>query len=125
MSEIQILIKFKDKIIMFLDELIEQFPEEGDLVIIRIFMKDQIPIDTIMTYFIIKIIPLKEEVKNRDESFFLNNNILFDEIDKGKVNHFKRLWRSPQIDDNDKNIIWKWFDLFILYVQKYQKVKCK
>ena len=40
MSEIEILKKFKDTVISFLDELIGQFQEEADLVIFRIFLKD-------------------------------------------------------------------------------------
>lgn len=123
MSEIQILSEFKNGIISFLDELIEQFPEEGDLVIARIFLKDQIPIVDIMNNFILKLLPLEGQVKERNESFFLDNNLLFENIDKNKVNHFKRLWRSERLDRDDRNVIWKWYDSFIFLAKKYQKLK--
>lgn len=123
MSEIQILSEFKNGIISFLDELIEQFPEEGDLVIARIFLKDQIPIVDIMNNFILKLLPLEGQVKERNESFFLENNLLFENIDKNKVNHFKRLWRSERLDRDDRDVIWKWYDSFIFLAKKYQKLK--
>ena len=122
-TEINLLIKFKHSIISFLDELIEQFPEEGDFVILRIFVKDQVPIERVMKQFIHKLLPLKDTIKDRDESFFLDNNVLFVSLEKGKVNHFRRMWRSPNLDEKDRDAMWKWFDLFVVYGEKYQKIK--
>ena len=120
-SKIQILIDFKTSLVNFFDELIEQFPEEGDLVVIRIFLNDQVPIVDVMNTVISKLLPLKELVKKRDESFFINNNVLFDKLDKNKVNHFKKLWRSDKLDAEDRKVIWQWYDLFISLTEKYQK----
>lgn len=121
MSKTQILIDFKTNLVNFLDELIEQFPEEGDLVVLRIFLNDQVPIADIMNTFVNKLLPLKETVKRRDESFFLNNNILFEKLNKDKVNHFKTLWTSPKLDTDDRKVIWSWYDLFISIAEKYTK----
>ena len=63
MSKLQVLIDFKTSLVNFLDELIEQFPEEGDLVVARIFLNDQVPTEQIMNVVICKILPLKELVK--------------------------------------------------------------
>ena len=97
MSEIEILKQFKNSLISFLDELIVQFPEEGDIVIFRIFVKDRIIISSIMNYFVQKILPLKKMVDERDEDFFLNHCSIFEDINndtqKNKVNKFKKLWR--------------------------------
>ena len=113
---------FKAQLVTFFDELIEQFPDESDLVIIRIFIKDQAPVADVMMYFVTDILPLRNVVKNRDESFFIDNNILFSKLEKGKVNHFKKLWRSNELDKNDRLAIWRWFDLFISLAEKYQKL---
>jgi hypothetical protein len=51
MSEIQVLNEFKNGLISFFDELIDQFPNEGDLIMIRIFLKDQIIIEDVMNIF--------------------------------------------------------------------------
>ena len=129
MSEIEILKQFKHVLISFLDELIGQFPSEGDLVIFRIFLKDRVPIDEILTYFVLRILPFKEMVKERDEDFFLNKCELFESFggndDKNKVNRFKKLWRSPSLDDDDKRVVWEWFDSFIFLSKKYQICKSK
>lgn len=129
MSEIEILKQFKNALISFLDELIEQFPSEGDLVIFRIFLKDRVPIVNILNYFVLRILPLKKMVDERDEDFFLNKCELFESIEshekKGKVNRFKRLWRSQSLDEDDKRVVWEWFDSFIFLSEKYQKCKSK
>lgn len=125
MSETQILIEFKNNLISFFDELIEQFPMEGDLIMVRVFLKDQIPIKDAMDEFILKITynnnELKKMIKERNEGFFLDNNI-FDNLGKDKINHFARLWKSGALDQTDKNIIWKWVDSFVFYADKYIKV---
>lgn len=118
-----ILIEFKKQLVLFFDELIEQFPSESDFIIVRIFINDQIPIENVMNYFIKELLPLKDMVKQKDEAFFIKNNILFSAIDKTKVNHFKRLWRSDSLTEDDKNIIWEWFSTFIFLGEKYQKAK--
>ena len=123
MSEIKILKEFKNSLITFIDELIPQFPEEGDLVIIRIFLKDQVPIADVMNHIIHMILPLKQLVVSKDESFFLDNNVLFTALNSGKVNHFKKLWRSGRLDNEDKNVVWKWMTSFIYLAEKYQKIK--
>ena len=129
MSEIEILKQFKNALISFLDELIGQFPSEGDLVIFRIFLKDRVPIVNIINYFVMRILPLKKMVDERDEDFFLNKCELFESIEnpekKCKVNRFKKLWRSECLDSDDKRVVWEWFDSFIFLSEKYQKCKSK
>ena len=125
MSETLILGEFKNNLITFFDELIDQFPSEADLVIIRIFLKDQIPIDEVINIFINTInkdgCKFRKMIKDRNELFFLESNI-FDSISKTKVVHFKKLWRSDSLDDDDKKIIWKWIDSFVYLGEKY--IKC-
>jgi hypothetical protein len=126
MSETLILQEFKNNLITFFDELIDQFPTEADLVIVRIFLKDQIPIDEVINVFINTINKdgqrFKKMIKDRNEIFFLESNI-FDSISKTKVVHFKKLWRSNSLDDDDKKIIWKWIDSFVYLGEKYIKSK--
>jgi hypothetical protein len=120
-STLSIMKNFQNNLIIFFDELINQFPQEADLVIARIFLKDQVPIADVMNYVCHKLIPLKKLVTNRDEKFFVENNILFEDLQKSKVNHFKKLWRSGLLDDEDKETIFKWFDTFLFLAEKYQK----
>lgn len=114
---------FRDQLVIFLDELIDQFPLEGDFVIIRIFIKDQLPMFDVIGRFIRDLLPLKEQVTKRDTGFFIKNTLLYTgaSLASEKVNHFKELWLSDKLDDNDREIIWKWMDLFICIADKYYK----
>lgn len=116
-----IITEFKRLLIGFIDELIEQFPQEGDLVLARVFLNNQVPITVVINYFIKELLPLKPIIEQRDENFFLQNDILFGAINRGKVGHFRRLWRSPVLDDTDRALIWKWFDYFIRITERYQQ----
>ena len=128
MSGTEVLIEFKKQLVIFFDELIAQFPSEGDFVIIRIFIDNQIPIIDAMNVFNHKInkndMQLRKMVKERNDHFFLEHNI-FDQLNKSKVNHMKKLWRSGQLEDDDKRIIWQWVDTFIFLGDKYTKAILK
>ena len=99
---------------------------KNNLVIIRIFLKDQIAIAKVINIFNNTINKdgqkFKKMIKDRNENFFLESNI-FDSISKTKIVHFKKLWRSNSLDDDDKQIIWKWIDSFVYLGEKY--IKCK
>jgi hypothetical protein len=128
MSEIEVLKEFKTQITSFLDELISQFPEEGDLVLLRLFITTQIPIKDAMDSFNHKINTnnqeLRKMVKERKEAFFLDHNA-FDFVGKDKVAHFKKIWRSGRLDEEDKRVIWNWIDAFIYLGDKYTKAISK
>jgi hypothetical protein len=124
MSEIEVLTEFKTQLISFFDELIGQFPLEGDLVIVRLFFANQIPIQDVMNNFNHKINTndqeLRKMIKNRNEAFFLENNI-FDNLGKDKINNIKKIWRSDRLDKEDKEVIWNWIDAFMYLGDKYAK----
>jgi len=127
-SELDILMQLKTQLVNFLDELIESFPHEPDFVIFRIFVNDRIPIASIMEYIVDNLCPLQDMVKNRDEKFFLNHNVLFErfsESESSKVNHFKRMWTAGSLDKEDKEVIWRWFQSFIYLGNKYGDLKKK
>jgi hypothetical protein len=125
-SELEILIEFKKHLINFFDELIDQFPDEGDLVVIRLFLSNQIEIKEVMNIFITNITMndnlFRNMIKERNEVFFLEHDI-FDSLSKQKAGHFKRLWRSGALDKDDKLVIWKWLDTFVYFADKYTKCK--
>lgn len=125
----EILNEFKRQMIAFLDELVEQFPEQGDLVFARLYLSTQIDPCDIMAPFLLYINgnngELRKMVKARNEAFFLEHSLLdsLDPTQRSKANHFKRIWRSGQLDDDDKDIIWSWIDTFIYLGDTYEKSK--
>lgn len=120
-SVISILERFKRGYMQFIDELLEQFPDEPDLIIIRVFFEDQVPVSVVADAFIKHVLIHKNIIAKRDETFFLENDNIFGMLDTGKVLHFKRLWTSPRLDKDDKDTIWKWFDTLCTLVEAYQK----
>lgn len=125
-NDILILKEFKNNLVAFFDELIEIFPTEGDFIRMRIFFKDQTDIKEVMetfTYFLNKDEQiLKNNIKERNESYFFDTD-LFDAFDKTRVIHFKKIWRSPNVDADFKITIWKWVDSFVYLSDKYKKTK--
>lgn len=123
----QVLHEFKNNLIAFVDELIDQFPREPHLIMFRIYVKDQSDIKDVMEIFTHNINKndqiVKKMLKERNESYFLENNNLFENFDKTKLAYFKKIWRSPDLDKEDKNIIWKWIESFIFFSDKYIKLK--
>jgi len=120
-EKLMIMQEFRTQLVKFLDELIEQFPMEPDFVLIRIFIKDQIPVCHIIGRFIRDLLPFKEQVRLRDQSFFIENTILYTggNLAENKINHFKELWLSDKLDENDRDVIWSWMDLFIRLADSY------
>lgn len=120
-NAITILNEFKKALITFFDELIEQFPEEGELVFIRILLKDRAPVVEIMNYFIKKILPEKTTIKSRDQKFFTDSDALFGMLGDERAVNLRKIWKSPKLDKDDREVIWKWMDSFIFFIEKYQK----
>jgi predicted KAP-like P-loop ATPase len=123
MNENTLLTLLKKELIIFLDELIALLPEEKDFLVIRFVVKDQLAITDIMNYIINQLVPLEHYVKNRDERFFLEHQVFFEELQQdqhAKVNYFKNVWKKSTDEDN-KNIIWNWFEHFIQLGKCYQK----
>jgi hypothetical protein len=112
-----------ENFIAFLDELIEIFPNESDLILARVFLKDAVSSETIMHSFIKNVLPHKEEIKARNDGYLLTFDFNFDQ--QHKINHIRNIWKSAALDDNDRQTIWRWFDLFIFFCERYQTAKVK
>ena len=132
MSELEILTEFKTQLITFFDELIAQFPQEGDLIVARLFIANQLIIDIAMNKFIVKLNKNNKEgrmmIKDRNEVFFLEHEIFSfannnNDTNSFNVNIFKKMWLSKSLNDEDRTIIWKWVDTFIYLSDKYSALK--
>ena len=105
----------------FLDDLLETLPEEEDLLIMRIFLIEQVPIDILINQINGFVLPHRNKIKNRDENFFLNDDGIFGKIEGKKVLHFKDIWKSNRLSADDKKIIFVWFDQFINIMDELNK----
>lgn len=116
--------EFRNHLVQFLDELIEQFPNEPNFVIMRIFVKDQVPVETVLGRFIRDILPYRKQAQERDFKFFIEHPFLFlsnEDMDnvKDEYNYFTKLWQSDLLDETDRNVIWSWLDIFMEFGHKY------
>jgi hypothetical protein len=122
-----VLSEFKRNIISFFDELIEMFPNVGEFVMIRILLKDQLPIVEVMNHFISNVLPEKNTIKTRDDSIILEKDIFFPKSRTLEFKGLRSVWSS--LDDEDKDTIWRWLDSFVFLCEKYQNAmkneKCK
>ena len=109
MNSLVVLREFKSNLVAFLDELIESFPTEGHFVLCRLFVKDKFPIETIMKHFITDVLPYKQTIIDKDETFFIEQGLpIFKQAGDDVVNHFKNLWKSSGITEENKDVIWDW-----------------
>lgn len=115
--EIKLLELFKKNMLEFLDELIDQFEDEGDLIIMRFFLSEQIPLEDVMKQFNTFVMPHKELIQSKNEKFFLEHDNIFGSSPKEKVIHFKKLYLRMSLDDKDT--LWSWFQVFISICDKW------
>jgi len=114
---------FKGQVIQFLDELIQQFPQEADLVLARIYVKDRVSAQSLITTFIQEALPYEEQINNYDEQFFLENaGKMFGSDNSANVVHFSNLWKSNALDKSDRDAFFEWFKAFIFLAKKWQTI---
>jgi hypothetical protein len=115
--QIDIMEVFKRNMMEFIDELVEQYPKEGDLIVIRFFLSEQTPTETLIQQFISRVLPHRERIEKRNEIFFIENDNIFGASPKDKVLHFKKLYIT--MNNDDRKTLWSWFDSFVSLADKY------
>lgn len=123
MSQPQILIQFKKSLVCFLNELIDAFPGEKELIIIQIYISNQVSIKDILDTFLFCLKKddgkLELDIASRNEHVFTRNELFSSMSTRLKSFNFNRLWSSGTLDDDEREIIWKWIDSFVELTNKY------
>jgi hypothetical protein len=113
---------FKKQLIDFCDELIGQFPLEGDFLVMKMFIENQAPTKTIIELFNKQLDNNNERVRNmiieRNENFFLNENP-FSFVSGERMNRLTSLWTNESTTPDDKEIIWNWVSALETIARKY------
>ena len=127
MSSDSILLQFHNSIVTFLDELIKLVPDEEDFIRLRIYLKDQVSIQTVMDLFIYSLnrdnMSMKTLIKERKISEIMDHCVVTENLNRDRIIYFKKLWYSPRFYNEDRKMIWKWLDSFIGISDKYSKIK--
>lgn len=108
----------------FLSQLEQTFPEEDDLLMIKLIIQ-QVPVDLLIEQFNKYVIPYRKMILQQDEEFFLKDTNVFSKIQdkKGSVNHFKQLWISEEMNKETRSAIWKWFEKFVKIVDRFNSME--
>ncbi len=117
--QVEIMTLFKKNLLEFFDDLIEQYPQEADLIMYRFFLSEQIPVETLMQRFIHFVLPHRQQISSRDEAFFISNDNIFGSSPKDKVIHFKNLYLG--MNEENREMLFQWFDSFLMLVDKYRE----
>jgi len=123
-----VVIEFKDNLIDFFNELIDQLPDVPELVLIRLFLINQVEPTQLIETFNYNIHKnqslLRNMLKSRNESFFLDGDPfgLSSDLQKG-ASKLKNIWRSPALSDEDRDVIWQWMDSLMSIADRYTKQK--
>lgn len=125
MSKLDLLIKFKHTVVSLIDEIIEQFPRDSDLILCRLYIKDQIPTENLMDIFIKYFLPQKQSILNKEDSFFTEGTRDFFIQLNLKNNLFEKIWKSNVLDEDDRTIIWDWMETIVIIVDKYNNLENK
>ncbi len=122
-NELNYLIHFKTQMLRFIDELIQIFPHEPSFIIIRIFVNDKIPVKDVLGRFMLECLPVDRAVKERNDKFFIYSDFIYekyaDDVGGDEIKNFRKIWESEALDEENKEIIWKWLDMFMLISKKY------
>ena len=89
--------EIRQYMIQCFDDLITQFPQEQDLIILKVFVENDIPAEQLTKMLHESIYPVRQMIYKKDAEFFLSKFKLFDTLDTSKVNHFKKMWLDPSL----------------------------
>ena len=115
--------KFKNSLLQFLDELIEQYPTYPSIVIVRIYIKDRINADQAIKKYVMEVLPYYSLIQKKNEIFFTDLTVIytscFGATNENDIKNLKTIWENA--NEENKKAIWKWIDFFSLLSIKYYK----
>ena len=65
-------------------------------------------------------------ILNKNEKFFLEKcsdilkNIPNINIENIKIDHFRKIWLSTALTNEDRETLWEWFKLFVKLAKQYE-----
>jgi hypothetical protein len=119
----KILAQLKSQVLNLLDDLLIIYPNESDLLLIRLFFDNQISDKKLMEGFIKWVYPWKNHILTHNEEFFENNEHIFGPLPINKIHYLKDKLKDGTIDKEDKETMWRYFEVFIKLIDQYNKVK--
>jgi UV DNA damage repair endonuclease len=109
----------------FINEICTIFPNSNEMLLLRekFTMIKSMNSKIIIEYIIRHIYPLKQMILEQNEEFFLNGGGQEEIKDNSGLrfrDNIRKLWMTEMIDEN-KEIVWKYFKVFVILSDKYIK----
>jgi hypothetical protein len=107
----------------FIDELCNIFSNNNDILLFseKYYFVKNANSKIVIEYFIEYIYPLKNKIMEKDETFFLDGGGQEELKDNSGLklrDNIKKLWMNDMSNEN-KEIVWKYFKIFIILCEKY------
>ena len=112
-------LRFNKIVDKFLTELQTILPNEKDIVIFQsqLALTAMINTNKILNSFINHVYPHKTHIMEKNEDFFLGNNLSEKQDYMSEAIHLTEIWKSKLSPEN-KNIVWKYFQVMIVLAEK-------
>lgn len=111
----------------FIDDISNLFPEDNEFALYKTALKTAISIDKKLAYntFNSKVTEkYSEQILSRDETFFLEHDysiVLTKKEYSSVIDKIKTYWTS--MNEDNKNIVWKYFKVLILLSKKIKELE--
>ena len=112
-------LRFNKIVDKFLTELETILPDEKDIVIFKsqLAVTAMIYPNKILHSFINHVYPHKTHIMEKNEDFFLGNNLSEKQDYMSEAIHLTEMWKTKLSPEN-KIVVWKYFQVMILLAEK-------
>nr|QBK86764.1 MAG: uncharacterized protein LCMAC103_00950 [Marseillevirus LCMAC103] len=93
--------------------------EYVDLLFVEMYF-DKLPPQELMKNMIDRVVPHADMIAGRNETFFLEHPVLFQDLKADRTQHYKGFWKDRRVTAEDKNVIWEYFDTILEIAQNYE-----
>ena len=121
----KILRQLQDQVLNLLDDLLIICPNEPDILLVRLFFENQIDTEELMIGFDTWVYPWKKYITDHNEEYFEKNDHIFGPVPPEKIQHFKTKFLDGTFNNEDKKVIWAYFEVFISLIEQYKKINNK
>lgn len=111
---------FKRELLSFVGELSEMFPQRHEITLLSVFLQNLSAVHLIEE-FMRHVDPYQRNIRSRDESFFLHNCPILQELPENISNIFCECWN--ELNHENREILWLWVDSLVKITDTYKKQK--
>lgn len=103
------------------ENVFTQTSEKSDLVFIELFFK-RMPPQSVLNHIIDHVLPHEKQIRERNLSFFLENEGIFSGLPASKTQHYMDvIANSKRISEEDMDQIWKYMEVLVEIAKKHKK----